>query len=61
VDKLCRMNEVFAKCVNFGCKIGTEGTTSYTETAVIETAFKSNRVGECDLGVPEHRVLSRCS
>jgi hypothetical protein len=54
VGRLYRMNEVFAKCVNFCCKIGNEGTTSHTEVALIRTDFKANRVGECDLGVPEY-------
>jgi hypothetical protein len=48
------MNEVFAKCVNFGRKIGIEGTTSHREIAVIKTDLKAKRVGECGLGVPEH-------
>ena len=55
-----RMNEVFANCVNFGRKIGIEGTTSHTEVAVIKTELKANGVGECGLGVPEHWQISRC-
>jgi len=54
------MNEVFAKCVNFGRKIGIEGTTSHTEIAVVKTDLKADRVGECGLVVPEYRQISGC-
>jgi len=54
------MNKVFAKCVNFGRKIGIEWTTSHTEIAVVKTDLKANRVGECGLGVPEQRQISGC-
>ena len=60
VGRLYRMNEVFAKCVNFCRKIGIEGATSHTEVAVIKTDLKANRVGDFDLGVPEHWQISGC-
>ena len=60
MDKLYRMNEVFAKCVNFVCKIGIEGTTSHTEIAVVKTDLKASRLGECGFGVPEQRQIPGC-
>ena len=60
MGNLCRMNEVFTKRVNFGRKVGIEGTTSHTDVAVIKTDLKASTVGECALGVPEHRQISGC-